>query len=164
MQLTQKQAVKQILDGFRHEMVKYAFVSEWLQDINWHTENRMWYERQMPKLYEEQEIKAMKLYLLQREDCYKKDHWDHIVETYKITEQDREDLERIKNGDSIMLWESNTVVDLDLVNDYARMMGAYSTLNHIYGWGINMDKVGGWKHDSGHNLLDEIELLIRAKN
>ena len=39
--MTQKQAVKNIIDSISESAFKKLFLFEWLQDINWHTETQM---------------------------------------------------------------------------------------------------------------------------
>lgn len=41
--LTQKQALKNLLELIESNPCRYLLISNWLEDINWHTENKMFW-------------------------------------------------------------------------------------------------------------------------
>lgn len=45
--MTQKQGLKNVLDSISNTYLKYRFIYEWLEDINWHPEARLIAERHL---------------------------------------------------------------------------------------------------------------------
>ncbi len=42
--MTQKKAIQNVLDTFETPRGKFEFICNWLEDINWHTEHKLFYE------------------------------------------------------------------------------------------------------------------------
>lgn len=153
---SQKQALKNALATIDSEMVKKSLISQWLEDINWHSENGLFIERNIDK-EDERELDILQEvdYVLnpgaysQRfiSEFLKSPEAENIIEAKRQAEE---------QGTQGIIYNGKYLSE-NLILDYRQAKKLYSSFSALFGWGLDMDD---WKATKGEDFVAELEDLL----
>jgi hypothetical protein len=151
--MTQKEALKNIIETFEDKKLAYAFVFKWLEDINWHSENTLLSEK-LDK-YEMQYLDNLEVvYMATHEGEYSHDFVKKLIaddlELQKVKAKFEDD-----NSEGYFNYRGNSFSRVKLY-DYAKT-NYYKAFNYIFGWGMD---ASDWGSTSGQAFVDEIVEII----
>lgn len=153
--MTQKEALKRALEYNTH-IAKIAFVLEWLEDINWHTERSILVERLTAG-------EVAKLTLLERLNVLAQpqqynETWRNDPEVKAEIAKHGEAYERLK-AVGLLTYDDAAVTKQEL-QDYGVAHGSYSFFSKLWGWGLD----NSWADCNGEKLVDELVEIINARD
>lgn len=161
--LTQKQGIKNFLEGIDSKLIRKHFVCEWLEDINWHGECaaiRETFSQPEKRLLDE---------LHKVDVILNPGQYAAMYVRSSLWELPKETVEKVKDWwfsniqrSSMLILEYTsqpaTVITDDLYYGYKRCHG-YSAFNYIFGWGLD----ASWENTQGQKFVDELLQLIESK-
>lgn len=150
--MTQKEALANMLDTLSYDF-RILLITNWLEDINWHAENRMFQERvQYKNENAMQWFENNKTLINPGTYCSK-----YAIEKNKAAtaSQVQEVDELLSKG---LTSTSYGIINSTMVHDFKKAETYYNAFNTIFGWGISSD---GWNtRGIGKEFVDElIEML-----
>ncbi len=149
--MTQKQAVANILQTINWKPARYQLVMNWLEDINWHTENAMIAEK-----LTESEAKTLNLL----------EEFDYALRpsnySYSFIQDHKEELKKYdKSVDdyhkSIPAHLGDIYLGGNEISDFHNAQDLYRGLSYIWGWGLTTTD---WKDTQGKAFTDELLEVI----
>lgn len=152
--MTQYQSFKQITNSLKSQTAKVAFASNWLEDINWHTENRMLLES-IPERMQEELTVLLQLYIAQNKSSYSESAFDALRKTYEITPDILRSAQKLSENKTVSV--RGIIVNSYTFYEYKRAHNEYTTLSTIYGYGID----NSFKNTSGEALVEDIKNIIK---
>lgn len=149
---TQKELIKNAIGGL-HPVARKYFIYAWLEDINWHSENTKFCERNFTKEENDQcsglELLMIALHPSSYSKGFVNDHAADLV-VYKDA--------YIKAGEhGLVHFPNGTYATPTLVRDFKTAMEFQKALSYMTGWGINGD---GWDATSGEAFVMELEGIL----
>jgi hypothetical protein len=148
--MTQKEAIKNIVETFDDRRLAYQFIFNWLEDINWHRENT---------ILSEQLNKHDFRYLDALERLYQATHQGNYAHQY-IVDLLANDLEL---AGALVDIENKRVAfyrgyrfDSEHLHEFDKTQ-FYRAFNYIWGWGIT---TADWVKTSGPEFVDEVIELV----
>lgn len=152
--ITQKEALKNIIESIDDEVIRTHAIYEWLEDINWHTEARLLSET-LTKYQSAMldNLQTVDYILNPRNYC---DEFINQFETENPTI--RTDIRKQSNG---LVFYKDYVFDRSKLSDFRTAKSFYRTFNLIFGWGINGDD---WQCTHGDLLVAELLTMLKKIN
>ena len=158
--MTQKEAIKNIIESMDNRLCSIIFVSNWLEDINWHSENTMLVEKLSKEQTDKWEVMRNLNYII-----HSSNYSDVFVDEFKQTEEAKLYIEAVRytkenkaNGYWVRLNRWNNFISKDEMFSYNKAETFYNCFNYIWGWGITTpDWVSG---GSGQKFVDELWEMI----
>ena len=156
--MTQKQAVKNIIEAFDNRLIAKHFISNWLEDINWHTENGLLGD----SFTKEDDIKIEALSEL---NCIlnSSDYSESYIDEFKETETGKKAQEAInyaKTYKSDIFHYRGYGFSKNMLFEFRRAEAFYICLNYIFGWGI--DTTDWTSGGSGKAFVDELLEMVNS--
>ena len=151
--ITQKEALKNILETMPNEMIRYQAVFNWLEDINWHTEARILAEKLNE--YQIKELEAMEEldYILNSNN-----YCDQFIAEFK--EQHPEAVKAVEKATNGIYFYRGYDFSRSQMFDFKTAQTFYKTFNQIFGWGMNSED---WGCTHGDLLVAELVRLIEEE-
>lgn len=136
--MTQKQAIKTMLEtAFELPHFRLVFISKWLEDINWHSENRMLYNK-VAKPYQ--------------------DFMDD-AERYEFGTNPG-DMNYEDGSKTIWLCRRYGLrFERAMLNYEIKKTNFYAAINMLYGWGLD----NSWDSTTGEKFVDELIEMVFTK-
>jgi hypothetical protein len=151
---TQQQALTELCRGFR-PFIRRAFIYEWLEDINWHSEAKI-----LADGFSNPEAELVghlkKIHIAKNEYNYSVKHFQALKESLKLDDYMKVLQDIRQKEESFFI--NGCFVSPDVVREFERSMHAYNVIAYIYGWGINRDEFNG--NSKGKPFIDELEKII----
>ena len=154
--MTQLQAINNIIDTFS-PLCRAIFISDWLEDINWHKENRLFVEA-LPKDWTNKWEILHELSMARNEAHHSLQHRIHLKESGYFSDEAKKAIENI-NVDGSVYFKGHRI-DSENLYDYERTQKMYQALNYIYGWGLD----ASIPEHEGQKMVDFLMELVNKKS
>jgi hypothetical protein len=154
--MTQKQALANLLRTISWKPARYQLVSNWLEDINWHTENGMLCDR-VPDVHKEMLEKLQHFDYASRPCKYSY----QFIQGLKIKgelDEYKQAVEQFNTGS----YNGGVIIEHELfdrmsIYDFQKAQDSYSVFACIFGWGL---KTKEWGNTSGIAFVLELIDII----
>jgi len=136
--MTQKQALKSLLDtafGVSNKNFKLVFITKWLEDINWHMENKIVWNR----LGKHQQ------------------KFIEVIDDYEFGDSE-DGMKHGTNKEVVLGGPYGFRFTRDMLNYEIKKTNFYSAFSMIYGWGID----NSFEHTTGEKFVDELLELLET--
>jgi len=151
MSITQKQALKNVLETIGNEVIRYQAVFNWLEDINWHTEARMIGEKLSKEQIAELDVMEELDYILNSNN-YDQDYIRQFKEDHP------EAVKAVNNAGNGLIQYKGYIFNRSELLDFKTAQEFYKTFNQIFGWGMQTD---GWSCTQGDLLVAELVEVLK---
>lgn len=160
--MTQKEAIKNLIQTFNNKFNAKVFISNWLEDMNWHTENGLFCEtfteeenRKYEQLTNINYIYSSSKYSQEFVDNFKQtEPGKAIVEAIREAKENKRDRIYLKDGRFPYSFTFNQLHDFNKAETF------YTCFNYIWGWGtIPSEWLSG---ASGQKFVDELLEMINT--
>lgn len=149
---TQKELIKNAISHL-HPVARKYFIYAWLEDINWHSENKLFVDRNFTKEENDQCSGLEMLMIALHPRSYSKGFVDsNAEELIKYNNAANKAGER-----GLIHFPNGTYASQDLVRDFKTAQEFQKALSYMTGWGINGD---GWEATSGEAFVMELEAIL----
>lgn len=154
--MTQKEALKNMIETFDSERFAIKFVCEWLQDINWHSECALLWGKVCSA--DQDFLDNLEMVHMATQGA------GHYSESY---------IKELRADPDMM----KAVADYDAGADYIRYKGYHFTreqlreiaktnyylpFNYAFGWGLcDCGVENGWQFDRGEDFVNELLAIIK---
>lgn len=151
--MKQKEIIKQAI-SLDHKPARLLFLTNWLEDINWHSENVLFTERNIDPETQKYLDDVQWLFIAMYPNDY----------SLGFVEQNREQLEpyikaiinqKKHNRGSYSLPCGRTIGESSLY-DLKQAYRSVSVVSRITGWGLS----DGWRSTSGDSFVEELEQML----
>ena len=149
---TQKELVRNAIESL-HPLARKYFVYAWLEDINWHSENRKFVEKHFTK-EENDQCSALEMYMIA---LYPSSYSRGFVEEHNEELGAYRDAYAKAKEHGIVHFPNGTYATQDLVRDFKKAQNFQQGLSYMTGWGINGD---GWTATSGEGFLKDLDNMF----
>lgn len=155
--ITQKDALKNILETIDSHWVRYNAVINWLEDINWHRECSLLSER-VPKMCVD-ELKTMeKFNYVLNQSNYDQDFVNEFIKENPLVVRSI-DLAKINAG---YYSYGGYIFTRSQIADFNKSETFFRVFNNIFGWGLQLD---GWtSNGQGEEFVNELVQLLDEIN
>lgn len=151
--VTQKQAILNIIETMDSEACMYQFLSNWLEDINWHTENTKLIQS-LPDGVKKRADDMEELDYIIHSGNYSKS----FVEVFKVNNP--ETVKAVEQGNDNGIHYKGSFYSRNTLDDFRKAQQFYSPLCYIYGWGIiTADWTSG---GSGDEFVAELKAMVQT--
>lgn len=152
--MTQKQALKNLLNYLPYDF-RLLWLSNWLEDINWHSECNLLWERN--QYHDKAKMEALELIKYAN---------DPAGYSYGFVQNNLKSLDPIILSELIKIKDTGNgmisgvfITSQDLI-DLRKAETQYNTFNYIWGWGItNAD----WTDTAGDKFILELEEILKSE-
>lgn len=130
--MDQLKAIKDLAEMLHSDDLRRVMICTWLEDINWHTEcaviaKGFKYERILNKME--------RLHIARNKAQYTASHYKFLLDEKIISEQDEQDVEKMRNGD--MVFHDGDTFTHEMLNDYNFALECAKSLSLVWGWGMS---------------------------
>jgi len=153
MIVTQKQAILNIIETMDSEPCMYQFLSNWLEDINWHGENTKLIQS-LPDGVKKRADDMEELDYIIHSGNYSKTFIAEFIATHPET------VRAVEEGDGNGIHYNGSFYSRNTLDDFRKAQQFYSPLCYIYGWGITTtDWTSG---GSGDEFVAELQSMVKS--
>lgn len=153
--MTHKEIIKQAI-RFDHKPARLLFLTNWLEDINWHSENALFIERNITPDIQTYLDEVQWLLIALNPNDYS----NGFVEQYRKELEPYIEIiikQKKHNRGSYSL-PCGRVIDESSLYDLKQAHKSVSVVSRITGWGIG----DGWKNTFGEKFVEEIEEMLAS--
>lgn len=157
--MTQKEAIKNILETIETPAFRKEFIYQWLKDINWHREAALFAE-QTPEEQRALINEYQKLDYILNASGYSADFVYNWMDEHDVTYNDA----RVAHL-SMSNYNGRLTLNIDGLDHYFSVSQArdfsvireYKTINHIWGWGLDKS----WQSNGqGQAFVNELWAML----
>lgn len=148
--MNQKEGLKAILDIIENKRFKLYFLTKWLEDINWHSENALLIDKHFDEHTSLMFDLMENLAICANEKHYSVNHYNQL----EVTPEIKAALDIIRAGKVAPI--HGFAIDRSLLLDYLRVNELVRAYNYIYGWGLD----SSFKEHTGEKFINELIALM----